>query len=80
MQSACLISDASPALQTLKALIEKCWHPNPERRPSFLLIINELSKLLDNMPRKVSGDMPRKRDTQLVLRAHRCVDDNTGID
>ena len=71
--------DASPALQTLKSLIEKCWHPNPERRPSFLLIINELSKLLDNMPRKVSGNMPRRRSTQLVFGAHRFVHDDTGI-
>lgn len=70
MQSASLTSDASPALQTLKSLMEKCWHPNPERRPSFLLIINELSKLLDNMPRKVSDNMPRRRSTQLVFGAH----------
>jgi serine/threonine protein kinase len=54
------------ALQTLKALIEKCWHPNPERRPSFLLIINELSQLLDNMPRKVSSDMQSKRSMHYV--------------
>jgi hypothetical protein len=40
-------------LQTLKNLIERCWHPNPEKRPSFLVVIKELSQLLDDMPRKV---------------------------
>lgn len=33
--------------------MERCWHPNPERRPSFLTVIEELSGLVDNMQRKV---------------------------
>ena len=39
--------------QTLKSLIERCWHPNPEKRPNFVIIIDELTKLLDTMQRKV---------------------------
>lgn len=48
-----MVNESPPCLQTLKSLIERCWHPNPERRPSFLTVINELSGLLDGMPRKV---------------------------
>jgi len=38
--------------QTLKKLIEKCWHPNPEKRPNFVVIVDELTELLATMPRK----------------------------
>lgn len=40
-------------VQTLKELIEQCWHPNPTRRPNFTTIIAQLTKLLETMPRKV---------------------------
>ena len=62
--------DSCPALQTLKALIEQCWHPNPERRPSFLIVIKELSQLLDNMPRKVSDQHRHTHARRAVHRLH----------
>ena len=40
-------------VQTLKELIEQCWHPNPTRRPNFTTIIAQLTKLLETMPKKV---------------------------
>lgn len=48
---------ASPthALAKVRAVIEACWDPDPERRPSFEEVVDSLEGVLSSVPRSGLG-------------------------
>ena len=40
------------SLQELGALVEACWHPDPDKRPDFTEVVASLEGVLMRLPRK----------------------------
>lgn len=38
--------------QELAALVEDCWHADPEKRPEFTAVVETLGNVLKRMPAK----------------------------
>ena len=50
----CLAAPNHP-LADVKAVIEACWDPDPERRPSFEEVVARLEAVLSTQPRGAGG-------------------------
>lgn len=40
------------SLQILKVMVERCWHPDPEKRPSFTEVVSILDSQLQKVIRQ----------------------------
>jgi len=43
-------------MQELRKLVEHCWSPQPEDRPSFEDIVDRLEEVVKSLPRHAKGD------------------------
>ena len=39
-------------MQVLKGLVERCWHQDPAKRPSFMDIVKDLDAQITKLPRR----------------------------
>lgn len=46
------LNEKSPVMQILKVMVERCWHPDPEKRPSFTEVVSILDSQLQKVIRQ----------------------------
>jgi serine/threonine protein kinase len=51
-----VLNGVGQAKKDIKTLIERCWGPNGEDRPSFEQIVSRLEEILTTLPRNKSGE------------------------